>query len=191
MVAGDSAEVSTLLSAVQSGDESALARLIPLVYDELHRLARRNLRHEQTGHTLQTTALIHEAYLRLVSADIKWEGRVHFFAVAANIMRRILVDHARARRSDKRGGGVVLVTLDDVVVAQSQPDEQLLALDAALEQLSAFDARKARIIELHYFGGLTYTETAEAIGVSAATVDRELRLAKAWLYRVLQPEPAS
>jgi RNA polymerase sigma factor (TIGR02999 family) len=188
MVAGDSTEVSRLLRDAQGGDESALARLMPLVYDELHGLARRSLRRERTGHTLQTTALIHEAYLRLVGADVRWEGRVHFFAVAATIMRRILVDHARGRERDKRGGGVVPARLDDVVVAQSQPDEQLLALDAALERLSSFDARKARVIELHYFGGLTYDETAQALGVSAATVDRELRLAKVWLYRQLRPE---
>ena len=191
MVAGDSTEVSRLLRDAHDGDESALARLMPLVYDELHRLARRSLRSERTGHTLQTTALIHEAYLRLVGADVRWEGRVHFFAVAATIMRRILVDHARGRGRDKRGGGVVPARLDDVVVAQSQPDEQLLALDAALERLSSFDARKARVIELHYFGGLTYDETAQALGVSAATVDRELRLAKAWLYRELQPEESA
>jgi RNA polymerase sigma factor (TIGR02999 family) len=188
MVSGDPTEISRLLLAAHGGDESALVRLMPLVYDELHQLARRHLRDERAGHTLQTTALIHEAYLRLVGADVRWEGRVHFFAVAANTMRRILVDHARGRLRDKRGGGVVPVTLEDVAVASSEPGEDLLALDAALERLAGFDARKARVVELHYFGGLTYDETASALGISAATVDRDLRLAKAWLYRELRPE---
>jgi RNA polymerase sigma factor (TIGR02999 family) len=188
MVSGDPSEVSRLLLAAHDGDESALERLMPLVYDELHQLARRHLRGERAGHTLQTTALIHEAYLRLVGADVLWEGRVHFFAVAANTMRRILVDHARGRLRDKRGGGVVPVTLEDVAVVASEPGEDLLALDAALERLAGFDARKARVVELHYFGGLTYDETASALGISAATVDRDLRLAKVWLYRELRPE---
>lgn len=188
MVASDSAEVSRLLLALKNGDESALPQLIPLVYDELHVLARRHLRDERTGHTLQTTALIHEAYLRLVGADVRWEGRVHFFAVAAQIMRRILVDHARHRGRAKRGGGAAPVTLEDVAAVAAEPAVDLEALDDALERLSVFDARKARVVELHYFGGLTYDETAEALGVSAATVDRELRLAKAWLYRELRPE---
>ena len=190
MVAADHAEISRLLLAWKNGDESALARVVPFVYDELHRLAHKRLQGERTGHTLQTTALIHEAYLRLVGADVRWEGRVHFFAVAAQTMRRILVDHARTRGRAKRGGGVSPVTLEDVAVVASDPPADLVALDEALERLSAFDARKARIVELHYFGGLTYDEIAAAVGISAATVDRELRLAKAWLYRDLQSASA-
>lgn len=188
MVEADPAEVSQLLLAWKNGDEGALARVLPLVYEELHRLAHKHLRHENTGHTLQTTALIHEAYLRLVGADVRWEGRVHFFAVAAQTMRRILVDHARTRERAKRGGGATPVTLENVALVASGPPEGLVALDEALERLAAFDARKARAVELHYFGGLTYDETAMAMGISAATVDRELRLAKAWLYRELRPE---
>jgi RNA polymerase sigma-70 factor (ECF subfamily) len=188
MVAVDPVEVSQLLLAWKHGDESALARVLPLVYDELHRLAHRHLQHEHTGHTLQTTALIHEAYLRLVGAHVGWEGRAHFFAVAAQTMRRILVDHARTRGRAKRGAGAPVVTLENIAVATADSSDDLLALDDALERLAAFDARKARIVELHYFGGLTYDETAAAVSVSAATVDRELRLAKAWLYRELQPE---
>jgi len=181
-------EVSRLLLAWREGDEQALARLIPLVYDELHALARRHLRDERPDHTLQTTALIHEAYLRLCGADVAWEGRVHFLAVAAQTMRRILVDHARGRARAKRGGGEAPITLDDALVASPGRPDALLALDEALQRLSALDERKGRAVELHYFGGLTYDETAAALGISAATVDRELRMAKAWLYRELQPE---
>jgi RNA polymerase sigma factor (TIGR02999 family) len=177
MVASDTAEVSRLLLAFRSGDESALARLVPLVYDELHALARRHLHGERTGHTLQTTALIHEAYLRLVAGDARWESRIHFFAVSAGTMRRILVDHARARGRVKRGGGAAPVALESVRVAAAEPAPDVVALDEALERLAAIDARKARVVELHYFGGLTYPETATALGLSAATVDRELRMA--------------
>lgn len=191
MAPADPAEISRLLLASKGGDETALARLMPLVYDQLHVLARNRLQGERTGHTLQTTALIHEAYLRLVGADVGWEGRVHFFAVAAQTMRRILVDHARSRGRDKRGGGVAPVTLEDVAIVAAEPSDDLVALDEALERLSALDPRKARIVELHYFGGLTYDETATAIGASAATIDRELRMAKAWLYRELRPEIGS
>lgn len=181
-------EVSQLLLAWREGDASALARLIPLVYQELHALARRYLRDERPDHTLQTTALIHEAYLRLCGADVAWEGRVHFLAVAAQTMRRILVDHARSRARAKRGGGEAPITLDDALVASPDRPDALLALDEALQRLSALDERKGRAVELHYFGGLTYDETAAALDISAATVDRELRMAKAWLYRELQPE---
>jgi RNA polymerase sigma factor (TIGR02999 family) len=178
-------EVTRLLLAWRDGDASALDRLIPLVYDQLHALAQRHLRGERADHTLQTTALIHEAYLRLVGTDVAWKGRAHFLAVAAQTMRRILVDHARARGRDKRGGGAVRVGLDDMQLASPQAGAQLVALDDALERLDGVDPRKVKVVELHYFGGLTYAETAEALGISAATVDRELRLAKAWLYREL------
>jgi RNA polymerase sigma factor (TIGR02999 family) len=182
-------EVSRLLLAWRSGDAAALDRLLPLVYRELHAIASRQLRGERPDHTLRTTALIHEAYLRLVGADVEWEGRVHFFAVAAQTMRRILVDHARARGRAKRGGGVVPITLDEALTVSPEPAADILALDEALTRLSALDERKARAVELHYFAGLTYDDTAAALGVSPATVDRELRMAKAWLYRELQPEP--
>lgn len=181
-------EVSRLLLAWRGGDASALDRLIPLVYDQLHALAQRHLRGERADHTLQTTALIHEAYLRLVGADVAWQGRPHFLAVAAQTMRRILVDHARARGRDKRGAGAARVGLDEMQLASPEASAQLVALDEALQRLDAVDPRKVKVVELHYFGGLTYSETAEAMGISAATVDRELRLAKAWLYRELGDE---
>ncbi|MGH9258362.1 MAG: sigma-70 family RNA polymerase sigma factor [Acidimicrobiales bacterium] len=183
-------EVSRLLLAWKGGDEAALERLLPLVYDELHALAQRRLRGERPDHTLQTTALIHEAYLRLVGADVAWEGRVHFLAVAAQTMRRILVDHARARGRAKRGGGARPITLDEGLAVAADTSSDIVELDEALQRLSTLDERKARAVELHYFGGLTYDETAAALGVSPATVDRELRLAKAWLYRELRPEGA-
>jgi RNA polymerase sigma factor (TIGR02999 family) len=188
MAPADPAEISRLLLACKGGDEHALAQLMPLVYDELHVLAHRRLQGERTGHTLQTTELIHEAYLRLSGADVAWEDRVHFFALAAQMMRRILVDHARSRGRAKRGGGAVQVTLEDVAIVDGEPGADLVALDEALERLSTLDPRKARVVELHYFAGLTYDETATAIGVSAATVERELRMAKAWLYRELRAE---
>ena len=186
--------VSDLLLQWRSGDESALERLMPLIYDELHALARRQLQGERAGHTLQTTALLHEAYLRLIGSDVEWEGRVHFLAVAARTMRRILVDHARSRSRRRRGGGIQLISIDNTNAIAPEPAMDLLTLDEALARLSAFDDRKARAAELHYFGGLSYDETALALGVSAATVHRELRVARAWLYRELRQEsgdPAS
>lgn len=188
MAQAEPGEVSRLLLAWRRGEREALERLLPLVYDELHALARRQLRGERPDHTLQPTALLHEAYLRLVGSDVAWEGRVHFLAVAAQVMRHILVDHARARARAKRGGGAERVTLDEALSSVADRPDDLLALDEALERLGAFDERKARVVELHYFGGLTYDEVAGALDVSPATVDRELRLAKAWLYRELRPE---
>jgi RNA polymerase sigma factor (TIGR02999 family) len=177
-----------LIAAWRSGDVAALNQLMELLYAELHALARRHLRAEATGHTLQTTALIHECYLRLVGSDVDWKDRVHFLAVAATTMRRVLVDHARARRSAKRGGDVTPVTFDEAIAATGERTADVLELDEALERLFALDQRKGRIIELVYFGGLTYQETAMALEISEATVHRELRLAKAWLYRELTPE---
>lgn len=188
MADAESTEVSRLLVAWRNGDRDALERLLPLVYDELHGLAARYLRGERPDHTLQTTALLHEAYLRLCGADVAWEGRVHFLAVAAQTMRRILVDHARARSRTKRGGGDGPITLDEALAAGPERPDELLALDEALLRLSALDERKARTVELHYFGGLTYDETAAVLGISPATVDRELRMARAWLYRELRPQ---
>jgi RNA polymerase sigma factor (TIGR02999 family) len=181
-------EVSRLLDAWRAGDDAALDRLMPLVYDELHLLAHRQLRAEQPGHTLQTTALLHEAYLRLVGAEVPWSGRVHFFAVAARAMRRVLVDHARGARREKRGGGVTPVTLDEGLVSPGGRTD-MLELDDALERLADLDERKARAIELHYFAGLEYEEIAAALGISAATVHRDLRMARAWLQRELGEAP--
>ena len=177
--------VSALLVQWRGGDASALERLMPLIYDELHHLARRHLRGERANHTLQTTALVHEAYLRLVGSDVEWEGRVHFLAVAAQTMRRVLVDHARSRSRQRRGGGPKLVSLENAQAVAPAPAMDLMVLDEALDRLAAMDDRKARAAELHYFGGLSYDETALALGISSATVHRELRVAKAWLYREL------
>ncbi|HKI94370.1 MAG TPA: sigma-70 family RNA polymerase sigma factor [Gemmatimonadales bacterium] len=185
----ETTEVSRLLVAWRDGDPSALDRLVPLVYDQLHVLAERHLRGERADHTLQTTALINEAYLRLVGTDVAWEGRAHFMAVAARTMRRILVDHARAKQRQKRGAAAEKVDLDKVAVAAPAAGPELVALDDALERLEALDERKARAVDLHYFGGFTYDETADLLGVSAVTVHRELRLAKAWLYRELSDAP--
>ncbi len=181
------ADVTALLRRSTEGDPSALDRLMPLVYEELRRVAHRRLAGERTGHTLQTTALVHEAYARMAEADLPLQNRVHFFALAARTMRRILVDYARARLADKRGGGAQAVPLDDLTVelADGGEDAEILALHEALEALERQDERKARVIEAHIFGGLTYDETAAALGISPATVDRDLRLAKAWLAREL------
>lgn len=178
-------QVTQLLDAWQRGDATALDRLMPLVYDELRLLASRHFGREPTGHTLQTTALVHEAYLKLVGSDVRWQGRKHFFAVAARAMRHVLVEHARAQRSAKRGGGEIPVTLgDDIALSAGRPAE-IVDLDEALTRLEQHDARKARIVELHYFTGLGYDEIAELLGISQATVHRDLRLAKAWLQREL------
>jgi RNA polymerase sigma factor (TIGR02999 family) len=179
-------QVTQLLLEWRSGDDSSFGRLLDVVYPELRAIAQRQLSGESEGHTLQPTALVHEAYLRLVGAEIEWEDRRHFFAVAARAMRRVLVDHARARRREKRGGDAVLVTLDDQLAMGGDTGIDLVALDDALNQLAAQDERKARAVELHFFAGLSYAETARALDVSPATVDRDLRLAKAWLLQRLK-----
>jgi RNA polymerase sigma factor (TIGR02999 family) len=176
--------VTALLRAWRSGDPTALDRLIPLVYAELHRLAEGYMRGERPGHTLQATALVNEAYLRLVHAEVDWKDRAHFYAVAATTMRRILVDHARAQGRKKRAGA--RVSLEESVLVAPDREADLVVIDEALTRLAANDARAARAVELHYFGGLTYDEMAEALGVSAATVDRDLRFAKSWLYREIE-----
>jgi len=182
-------EVSRLLVAWRDGDPAALDALMPLVYQELHRIASRVLHGEGAEQTLQATALIHEAYLRLVGSDVRWQGRNHFFAIAARAMRRILVDRARGRGRRKRGGGAHPVTLEDHLAVAGGDPADIQDLDEALERLAVFDERKARAVELHYFGGLSYDEVAEVLEVSPATIHRELRLAKAWLYRELQEAP--
>jgi RNA polymerase sigma factor (TIGR02999 family) len=178
--------VTELLEEWRSGDDAALEELTPLVYEELRRVARRYMRSERPGHTLQATGLVNEAFIRMAGMDVQWTDRAHFYAVAARLMRRILIDYAKASRSDKRGGGQRLLTLEraDAVPGQSGPAD-LLALDCALTQLAAIDGRKSDIVVLHFFGGMTYDEIAEALGISAATVHRDLRLGKAWLLNEL------
>ena len=179
-------EVTQLLADWSEGDEDALDKLIPLVQPELHRLAHHYMSRERTGHTLQTTALLNEAYLQLVDDSTRnWQNRTHFMAAAAQLMRRIMVDHARERCSLKRGGGALRVTLDDTALVTEKRSEELLALDEALERLAAQDPRKSRIVELRYFGGLTEKETAAFLKLSDRTVRREWRMARTWLYRAL------
>jgi RNA polymerase sigma-70 factor, ECF subfamily len=182
--------VTRLLKEWGSGNKAALDDLMPLVYQQLRKLASICLSSERPDHTLRATALVHEAYLRLVDADVAWQDRVHFFAVSARLLRRILVDHARAHRRQKRGGGVETVSLDEAVMIGPQTAGEIVALDDALQRLAAHDRRKSEIIELLSFGGLTYDETAAALKISPATVDRELRMAKAWLRRELTQDPA-
>jgi len=179
-------EVSLLLKAWCEGDPGAKDQLMPLVYDELHRIAHRHMVREHPGHTLQTTALVNEAYLRLVDAkSVQWEGRAHFFALCAQMMRRILVDHARSRARLKRGGPALKVPLDECLAVSSKQDVDLVKLDDALHALAALDDRKARAVELRYFGGLSVEETAEVLGVSVSTIMNDWKMAKAWLFREL------
>lgn len=162
-----------------TGDDGALERLIPLVHRELHRIARRHMAHERAGHSLHATALVHEAYLRLVDAKtVAWRDRAHFLAVAAHVMRRILVDHARSRHYQKRGGGAAKVTFDEAIVVSKEPRQDVVALDEALGALAQFDERKSRVIELRFFGGLSVEETASVLNVSPDTVMRDWRLAE-------------
>jgi RNA polymerase sigma factor (TIGR02999 family) len=176
-------DVSTLLRAWSGGDRNALDQLTPIVYDELRRLAAHYLRQERPGHSLQATTLVNEAYLRLVDyKHMRWENRAHFFAVSAQLMRRILVDHAR-RHNLKRGGGVQHVSLDETAAVGSEPSDDLVELDDALQALARMDPRKAQVVELRFFGGLSVEETAEVLKVSGVTVMRDWSSARAWLYR--------
>lgn len=177
----DRQSATRLLQAWRGGDRAALDLLLPVVYDELAGLAHNALRSERSDHTLQTRALVHEAYIRLVDAEIPFQDRAHFMAIAARTMRRVLVDYARSRVRQKRGGGAIRVDIDKADLPAPDDGLGILLLHDALERLASFDPRKAEIVELHFFGGLTYDETAAAVGISAATVDRELRLARAWL----------
>jgi len=179
-------EVTQLLVDWSHGDKAALDRLVPIVHHELRRLARRHMRGERTGHTLQTTALVNEAYLRLVDCNrMQWQNRAHFFAVAAQLMRRILIDHARSHLYQKRGGGAIKVSLDEASGLAEERAADIVAIDEALKELAAFDARKSEIVELRFFGGLSIEETAEVLAISAPTVQREWRKAKAWLHRAI------
>jgi RNA polymerase sigma factor (TIGR02999 family) len=176
--------VTALLRRWQQGDQAATEELLPLVYGELRRIARRHLRGERHGHTLEATALVHEVYLRLSGGDeLHWNDRVHFYAVAAQMMRRVLVDHARGRGAAKRGGSVVKVSLDEARDPAVESGADVVALDDALASLEALDPRKSRIVELRFFGGLTLEETAAVLGISVPTVVKETRLARAWLHR--------
>jgi len=175
-------EITNLLIAWSEGDREALDQLVPLVEAELHRLARGYLAKERPGHILQTTALIHEAYLRLINwQNVSWQSRAHFFGVAAQMMRRILVDYAVKQKSKKRGGGAPHVTLEKAAAVFSERNPDLVALDAALDKLAALNPRQSRVIELHFFGGLTLKEIAEVLGISHGAVKRDLKLAKLWL----------
>ncbi|HXW16471.1 MAG TPA: sigma-70 family RNA polymerase sigma factor [Terriglobia bacterium] len=179
-------DVTRLLKAWSTGDEQALEKLTPLVYDQLHRIAQRYMAGERTGHTLQTTALVNEVYLQLVDIQkIDWKDRAHFFAVSAQLMRRILVDFARSRGYQKRGGGAPALSLDEAPTVGDEPDANLVALDDALDALAVIDGRKSKVVELRFYGGLSIEETAVVLRVSAETVVRDWRLAKVWLLREL------
>jgi RNA polymerase sigma factor (TIGR02999 family) len=177
-------DVTQLLLDWSSGKREAMDELLPLVYNELRRLADRYLRRERSDHTLQATALVHEAYLKLIDQrNVQWQNRAHFFGVAAQAMRRILVDHARNHQAAKRGSGGQKISLDEGLMVTDERAAELVALDDALNELAAFDEQKGRIVELRFFGGLTIEETAEVLGIGTATVIREWRMAKAWLYQ--------
>lgn len=183
-------EITRLLHAWRDGDREALGRLTPLVYRELHRIAEQYMRREKAGHSLQTTALVNELYLRLVDLpQVSWQDRAHFFAVSAGLMRRILVDAARAKAAGKRGGGFVAMELNESIDAAPLRPEQLIRLDDALEALAAFDGRKAKVVELRFFGGLTVEETAEVLKISPDSVVRDWRLSRSWLTREMNPPP--
>jgi RNA polymerase sigma-70 factor, ECF subfamily len=180
-----STSITQLLSAWQSGNRAALDELTPIIYNELHRLAQHYMRGENAGHTLQATALVNEAYIRLMDAEQPWQNRAHFMGVAAQMMRRILVDHARARGSQKRGGNKTHINIDEATIITQDNEDVVIELDDALNKLAKFDERKSKLIELRFFGGLTYEETAEVLSISTTTLDRELRMAKAWLKQEL------
>lgn len=189
MMGSSAHQVTQLLQAWSEGNQGALEELMPVVYDELHRLAQRYMAHERPGHTLQTTALVNEAYLRLAdSAQPSWQNRAQFFAVCAQVMRRILVDWARTRQAKKRGGEIRSLVLDEALAVGETPGADLVALDDALKALAAVDPRKTQVVELRFFGGLSVEETAEVLKVSADTVMRDWRLAKSWLRRELGQE---
>jgi RNA polymerase sigma factor (TIGR02999 family) len=187
LIADKRADITELLVAWRNGDEGALAQLMPEVHGELHRIARRCMRGERAGHSLQATALVNEAYVRLVDTrQVRWQDRTHFLAVSARLMRRVLVDHARARLYQKRGGGAPKLTLTDGLAGSDEQPQDVIALHDALEALAKFDERKSRVVELRVFGGLTVEETAHVLGVSADTIMRDWKLAKAWLLREIE-----
>jgi len=182
----ETGEITSLLRQWAAGDRHAGDALTPLIYDELHRLAARVFRGESPGHTLQPTALVHEAYAKLVDVDVSWQDRAHFYSLAARMMRRLLVNHANARNAEKRGGDAIRVTLNESLAADTDADATLLALDEAVSKLAEIDARKADLVQLQYFGGLSFRDMEEITGLSSSTLDRELRLARAWLKSWLE-----
>lgn len=185
-------DVTQLLMQSSQGDRAAMDQLMPMVYDELRRLARAYLRRERPDHTLQGTALVHEVYLRLIDQrSVKWQNRAHFFAMAAQMIRRILVDHARGQKAAKRGSGAVKITLDDALGLPGQHDLDLIALDDSLTSLAAIDPDQSRVVELRFFGGLSIEETAEVMQISPATVNREWSSARAWLFREMTRHSAA
>jgi RNA polymerase sigma factor (TIGR02999 family) len=186
------ADVTSLLNKLTAGDQEAAAQLVPLIYEELRRLAAGRLRHERPDHTLQATALVHEAYVKLAAQrDAKWQNRAQFFGVASQVMRRILVDYARGQQRIRRGGKQQKVSLDDVLLVSPDRTDEVLSVHESLSRLEKLDARQARIVELRYFGGLTLEEAAEVVGISTKTVMRELNVAKAWLYGDLKDRHAT
>jgi RNA polymerase sigma factor (TIGR02999 family) len=183
----ETSEITTLLKAWEQGDKSALDKLMPLVYDELRRQASRYLRKERANHTLQTTDLIHEAYLKMVDQkNVSWQNRSHFFAISAKCLRQILIDYARKRHREKRGGQVEIVPIDEVQIMSAEKSLELIALHEVLKNLENQDRQKSRIVEMRYFGGLTMEEIAEVLGVSKRTVERDWQMAKAWLYKEMK-----
>jgi len=182
--------VTVLLQQWSNGDKEALDQLMPIVYGQLRKLAANSLKSERPGHTLRATELVHEAYLKLVDSEIPWQNRAHFYAVAAKVLRHILVDHAKANRRGKRGGGAEKIPLDEAVIVGPEASSEVVGLDEALKRLAVNDERKSQIVELTFFGGMTHEEIAAVINTSPRTVQRELRVAKAWLYRELSPDGA-
>ena len=180
--------LTQLLLASDQGDQKALDAVMPLVYEELHRLGRSYMRRERPGHTLQTTVLVHEAYLRLLGQDANWVNRAHFFGIAAKMMRRILIDHAKSHGRAKRGGGAAKVTLDEPALFSKSPDMDLVAVDEALRRLEAVDPQRAQIVELKFFGGLSGEEISKVMDLSTATINRQWTGARAWLYHELKPK---
>ena len=177
-----------MLRACRTGDADAFNLLVPTVYQQLHKLAAAHLRSERSGHTLSATALVHEAYLKLAGANVDWNDRVHFYAIAAGTIRRLLIDHARSHARQKRGGGAAKISLEVAAELSSEPQSHLLEIDEALTELARFDERKAKLVELIYFGGMEVAEAASVSGISVATANRDLRFARAWLHNRLAPE---
>jgi RNA polymerase sigma factor (TIGR02999 family) len=191
MAPGSAPDVTQLLANWSQGDQGALDKLMPLVYGELRRLASSHLRRERSNHTLQSTALVHEAFMRLVNQqDVQWRNRAHFYAIAAQMIRRILVDYARSQHAEKRGSGAVKLALDDAMAVPQQTDMDLLGLNDALDRLAELDARQSRIVELRFFAGLSIEETAEVMNLSPASIKREWNTARAWLFREMTRHPA-